>query len=71
MSASHEWTEWHLTTGGWVRGTEKTDLTFKVVLPPPNALATFIYSEEITFSGRPDEKVTCKWKAPSADAEIT
>jgi len=25
MSASKEWTEWHLTPTGWVRGSEKVD----------------------------------------------
>jgi len=25
MSASNEWTEWHLTPRGWERGTEKED----------------------------------------------
>jgi len=25
MSASNEWTEYHLTPAGWVTGTEKTD----------------------------------------------
>lgn len=25
MSASHEWTDWHLTPTGWVEGTSKLD----------------------------------------------
>lgn len=63
MSASHEWTEWHLTDSAWIRGSMKTDSTFTNVERPPNAIASFRYSEEISYVGRADEKVVQIWKS--------
>lgn len=36
MSASNEWTLWHLTPRGWERGTEKTDFGEADEKPAPN-----------------------------------
>lgn len=58
MSASLEWTEWHLTASGWVRGTMKTDSNISVIARPTGAVATFMYSEEHSGYGRSDGKVT-------------
>jgi len=35
MSASNEWTEWHLTPRGWECGTEKIDSAPTSPVPPP------------------------------------
>ncbi len=75
MSASLEYTEWHLTPTGWIRGTTKTDSTYKSSVRPLTALATFIYSEEISYFGPADEKVAESWlkggAASECDAAIT
>lgn len=35
MSASNEWTEWHLTPRGWERGSEREDFKGTVHRKPP------------------------------------
>lgn len=41
MSASNEYTEWHLTPSGWKEGTTRVDFkgTTKVVPPPDRVLS--------------------------------
>ena len=66
MSASLEWTEWHLTNTGWVRGTQKTDTNMTHVSYPEGVVATFTYSEEISYFGRPD----CKTSEPTIEDSL-
>ncbi|RUV07435.1 hypothetical protein EOA79_04520 [Mesorhizobium sp. M1A.F.Ca.IN.020.03.2.1] len=40
MSASNEWTEYHLTPKGWVTGTEKTDFNVRERERPADAVQT-------------------------------
>ncbi|PBB31178.1 hypothetical protein [Mesorhizobium sp. WSM3868] len=40
MSASNEWTEYHLTPKGWVTGTEKTDFNLTERPRPDDAVQT-------------------------------
>lgn len=46
MSASYEWTEWHLTPAGWVRGSERTDFGREEVEPPSDRVVTVRYIDE-------------------------
>lgn len=46
MSASNEYTEWHLTPRGWERGTEKTDFQERINRnPPPDTILSYKYYE--------------------------
>lgn len=70
MAASNEWTEWHLTPRGWVKGSEKDD--FKGLIPretPDDCVMSAKHSEYAgsVHSGidRKDEVI---WK--HADAEL-
>ena len=60
MAASFEWTEWHLTSFGWIRGSEKTDSTSCIVEKPPEAIASYRYSEEFSsVHSKVDAKSVC------------
>ncbi|AZT82117.1 MAG: hypothetical protein FH752_18770 [Marinobacter adhaerens] len=51
MSASKEWTEWHLTPTGWVRGSEKVDYQgVTTVEPPADRVLTCEYQEYLSSS---------------------
>lgn len=57
MSASNEWTLWHLTPRGWERGTEKTDFGEANEKPAPGAgVLTFKYREFMSSVFSPTEK---------------
>ena len=46
MSASNEWTEWHLTLRGWERGSEKTDFgEAQIKAVPEDRVLSFKYRE--------------------------
>jgi len=68
MSASNEWTEWHLTPRGWESGSRKTDFVGDSDVPePPDRVLTFAYSEFMSsaFSKleRNSEKI---WESPNS-----
>ncbi len=71
MSASDEWTEWHLTPTGWVRGTEKEDFRKIEREPPPDRVKTVVYRQYLSspFS-RMDETHKVEWSSRD-NAEIT
>lgn len=49
MSASNEWTEWHLTPRGWERGKQKIDFAGTNELPGPNdAVLTMRWGEYLS-----------------------
>lgn len=50
MDLSYEWTDWHLTPEGWVKGDYKTDFNREVVKvkPPANRVLTRRYIESIS-----------------------
>lgn len=49
MAASKEWTEWHLTPQGWVRGSEREDFAeTKRRNPPVDRVLTVLYKEVIS-----------------------
>jgi hypothetical protein len=47
MSLSNEWTDWHLTPEGWVRGTEKEDFGKIERDPPPDRVKTVRWRDYI------------------------
>ncbi|NEI54298.1 hypothetical protein GR200_32710 [Rhizobium leguminosarum] len=50
MSASNEWTEWHLTPLGWVRGDTKTDFAKTDKPIPENRVQTVEHREFLSSS---------------------
>ena len=49
MSASHEWTEYHLTPRGWEQGSWKIDFgDVHKKDPPPNRFLTCVYHERLS-----------------------
>ena len=51
MSLSDEWTEWHLTPLGWVRGSNRTDGIGVAAKPePPDRVLTYRWCEEQSSS---------------------
>ena len=46
MSATNEWTEWHLTPRGWERGSERQDFGgIKTVISPKDRVLTVRWVE--------------------------
>ncbi|HNP63706.1 MAG TPA: hypothetical protein PKH39_07180 [Woeseiaceae bacterium] len=60
MSASNEWTEWHLTPQGWARGTEKEDFRRIDREPPEDRVLTVRYRQFIgsVYSGMKESTET-------------
>ena len=74
MAISRQWTEWHLTPGGWVSGSSRRDGEGNVWRDEPeDRIITFVYQEQ---TGKPDAepRVTVQesWqsKAAGASADI-
>ena len=54
MDFSHEWTDWHLTPKGWVKGSYKVDFKEEIdVVAPKNRVLTRRYEEIITSVSAP------------------
>jgi hypothetical protein len=66
MSASNEWTDWHLTPTGWKRGSEKEDgggVTKKPV--PEDCVLTVRHKEYLSSSFSKLEKTDeTSWTGP-------
>lgn len=58
MSASNEWTEWHLTPRGWEEGDSKTDFASKSEAAPADAVQTVKYREYLSSSFSKLEKTS-------------
>lgn len=56
MSASNEWIDYHLTTEGWLSGTEKLDNGITEVNPPSNRILTRRYKEYVASTYSPLER---------------
>jgi hypothetical protein len=69
MSLSNEWTEWHLTPAGWVRGTEKEDFRKIDREPPPDRVKTVVWHDRLSsrFS-KPDRYHEETWSSPDKAA---
>ena len=73
MSASNEWTEWHLTPRGWERGTEKEDFRRVDRDPPPDRVLTVTNQEYMgsTFSAmQKSSSITWESKDKGAIAKL-
>ncbi len=65
MSASHEWTEWHLTPRGWEAGSTRLDFQDVVEKEPPiDRVMTCRYTEYMgsAFS-RMQKSVDIRWES--------
>lgn len=64
MSASKEWTEWHLTPRGWEIGSERVDsagITERV--PPSDRVLTCQYREDLpSMYSKLDRATTELWR---------
>lgn len=69
MSASDEWTEWHLTPRGWEAGTKLRDHGFIANDPrPADAVLTERYEEEMPYwGGRWIRDVSRVWGCEDAE----
>lgn len=76
MAASNEFTEWHLTPDGWVRGSYQTDFSSThEVEPPANRLLSVRVEEEIPeiVPGEPvqiDKDIRVIYRSDDEDEEI-
>jgi len=50
MSASNEWTEWHLTPAGWVEGDSKTDFSKSLKPVPVDRVQTVEHRQYLSSS---------------------
>jgi hypothetical protein len=51
MATSNEWTRWHLTPAGWVRGHQRFDSGERVITPdPPDSVEIWEYEEYMSSS---------------------
>jgi hypothetical protein len=69
MSASNEWTEWHLTPRGWERGTEKEDFRRVDREPPADRVLTVVYRQFLSSSySKMEESLDTTWQSHDATA---
>lgn len=63
MSASNEWTEYHLTPKGWVEGSCQVDFAgVQHKEPPPDRVITERYREELSSSfSKVHRTTTVQW----------
>lgn len=68
MSASHEWKEWHLTSRGWIAGTEQWDFGQPEIVPPPNdrVLSRSYHERQSSSFSKVDRYCDTTWKHPDA-----
>jgi hypothetical protein len=72
MTASLEYTDWHLTPTGWRRGTTKLDNgTIQEVPTPLDRIATYRYTEEYpSLFSRPDVFTKVTYQCPNQEREL-
>ena len=70
MSASNEWTEWHLTPRGWEEGTGKRDFGHHTEgMTPPDRILTCRYTEYLGSMGAEWERSTTEmWRSSDSAA---
>jgi len=70
MSASDEWTEYHLTPNGWISGSSKYDFgSENKVDEPPDRVLTCRFRATMSsgFSNKIDKSVTEIWRSNDAN----
>jgi hypothetical protein len=73
MSATNEWTDWHLTPEGWQRGTEKEDHATQHRPVPDDAVCSYRWTEYQSSSfSRVERSLDLVWasKDPAAIAAL-
>lgn len=70
MAVSREWTEWHLTPGGWVSGSSRRTGEGNVWRDEPeDRVITFVYQEQIDKAHpEPNATVQESWRSKTADS---
>lgn len=70
MSASNEWTEWHLTPTGWVIGSQKNDFQDTIIVTPPtNRVLTCKYKEYLSSSfSKLETGISIIWESDDKDS---
>ena len=64
MAASNEWTDYHLTPQGWVRGSERRDTGQPVTrAPPQDRVLTARYKETCNGYGPVHESQDTQWES--------
>jgi len=67
MSASDEWTQWHLTPRGWECGTRKWDFGREDREPPSDRVLTMVYREFVGFSSM-SKSLDVEWESSDPGA---
>lgn len=69
MSASNEWTEWHLTPSGWEKGSCKLDFTGTTTKKAPKErVITYQYSEyQSSGFGKVDRGHSILWSSDNKE----
>ena len=64
MSASNEWTEWHLTPAGWVSGSRRVDVAnITTEAPPADRVISYRYQEYMSsMYSQMDKELREIWK---------
>lgn len=68
MAISKQWTEWHLTPGGWVSGSSRRDGEGNVWRDEPEQrVITFVY-QELVDPAHPEPRVSVQesWRSKTA-----
>jgi hypothetical protein len=70
MAISRQWTEWHLTPGGWVSGSSRRDGEGNVWRDEPeDRIITFVYQEQTgKTDAEPRVTVQESWRSKAAGA---
>ncbi len=70
MAISRQWTEWHLTPGGWVSGSSRRDGEGNVWRDEPeDRIITFVYQEQTgKTQAEPHVTVQESWRSKAAGA---
>jgi len=64
MAASNEWTDYHLTPQGWVRGSERRDTGQSMTRPTPqDRVLTVTYKETCNGYGPVHESQDTRWES--------
>lgn len=68
MAASREWTEWHLTQKGWIKGTQRRDFASTLTIPAPEGrVLTYRYTETHSGYGKATGHLTEEWRSESIE----
>lgn len=67
MAARREWTEWHLTTRGWERGSMRAQGKNNWADEPADRVLSYVCKEEETSASGVSRSIEETWRAKTAD----